>query len=36
MEWKLIMEWIPGREEKEDVQEERGRKEYKQPRQQET
>jgi hypothetical protein len=28
---KLIMEWIPGREEKEDVQKKRGRKEYEQP-----
>jgi hypothetical protein len=28
---KLIMEWIPEREEKEDVQEKRGWKEYKQP-----
>jgi hypothetical protein len=28
---KLIMEWIPGRKGKEDVQEKRGWKVYKQP-----
>jgi hypothetical protein len=28
---KLIMEWVPLEEEKEDVQEKRGWKEYKQP-----
>jgi hypothetical protein len=28
---KLIMEWIPGKEEKEDVQEKRGWKVYEQP-----
>ena len=32
---KLIMEWYHWREEKEDVQEKRGSKEYKQPWQQE-
>jgi hypothetical protein len=33
---KLIVEWIPWGEGKEDVQEKRGWKEYKRPKQQET